>query len=188
MSFFSTRRCAGGLRCNRIAPILATLWALAALSVHAEPTWGCVEPALRKELERKLEFQDDFAATVISLRPDFDEIATLAASASKEAFKVRFLRIAWLWENDRVRLSHADAFWSYRWDEDDTTAWRLADNSHVAAHDLETALKKRLQEHPDAKSYGSFGSENRGREPFLGLLTDFGTDISTERDRIAACF
>lgn len=188
MYFFDAFSVLGNFRYWRLAALLTSIWAIGPVPALAQPTWECLEPALKQELERKLQFQDDFASTAISQRPDFKDIATLAASASKEAFKVRYSQIAWLWENDRGRLSHADAFWSFPWDENDTKEWRLADQSHSAADDLSEDLKRRVREHPDALSYRSFGSEKRSSEPFVSLLTTFGTEIGSYRDRVASCF
>ncbi|MEM9435949.1 MAG: hypothetical protein AAGA15_02830 [Pseudomonadota bacterium] len=170
------------------AGLTALFCALSAVPAYGEATWDCLEPELRQELNQKLQFQDDFAAAVKSQRPDLKDIAMLSASASKEAFKMRFSRIVWLWEVDRARLAHADAFWTYPWEESDTTAWRLADDSHAATYDLAKDLQTQVQMHPDALEYRSFNSENRSKEPFLSLLTEFGPAISSQRDRVAACF
>ncbi|MEM0943306.1 MAG: hypothetical protein AAGI70_05095 [Pseudomonadota bacterium] len=164
-----------------LAPLLAP-------PARAEPTWSCVGPALQTELDRKLQFQDDFAALIAEARPDLAEVAALAASASKARFEIRFSRIAWLWEADRARLANPDAFWSYPWDDGDRAAWHRADGAHAEADDRADALNAELRAHPDAGAYRQFASETRGEEPFLGLLTAFGSDISADRDRVAACF
>ncbi len=178
----------GKARLSRTSIGFSILLLSVAAPASAEPSWECLEPALQQELENKLQFQDDFSALVAAERPDLAEIANLAASASKSGFEIRYSRIAWLWENHRARLSSPDSFWSYSWNEGDTKAWRLADENHAAAQDIDDSLKQRLREHQKANAFRSFASENRGKDPFLSLATAFSEQVRLYRDSVEECY
>lgn len=154
----------------------------------AQPSWNCLEPALKQQLERQLEFEDSFSAAVISKRPDLREISNLVASATKEGFRVRLSRIFWLWKNDQSRFADSGSFWNFDWSEEDAQAWRRADKSHAISDDLKVSLTRQVNEHPDILDYDSFVSENRQDKLFFELKQTFGQGNRLGRNRIADCF
>ena len=154
----------------------------------AQVTWGCLEPALKTELERKLAFQEELATLAKEEQPDFVDVAALSAATSTAQFEMRYARIVWLWQTDQNRFASADAFWSFPWSDEDNETWLSSDPKHEELSERVDALQQRTTEHPDIDAYREFMFQNRASEPFLQAAITFGEAIKADRERVAACY
>ncbi len=170
---------------TRTATLCAVLLPSMAL---ASPDWACIEPALQVELDLKLKFQDDFAELVSTERPEFGELAQLAAEATKTNFTMRLSRIVWLWEQDPSRLASPNDFWVLDWRDDDMSQWLEADPANAVSQEQFEEIQGSIGEHPDLPDFRAYVSDNRAVSPYLELYTSFGEDTQVARESVESCY